>query len=250
MTRAPSSKRRTWPVVGYAASAALHLALFGWAWALPARARRNEKIDVEIVEAQPKPVEPEPPKPEPPKPEPVKVRPMRRVAMTAPPPVPTEKPPPEEPPPEAPQVTTPGPAPVHLGLSLSSTSVGGAFAAPVGNSLYGKAAPRTTAPADDVGAVVRAASLNVEPEPVDTDIPAGEYPKQALDAGFEGQVTLKLVIDASGRVRRASALKDPGYGLGAAAVKSALKHFRFKPIRMDGKPVAVEFSWTITYELP
>ncbi len=246
--------KRISPPVAYALSAVVHVGIFVWAWKLPARPRHSERVDVQIVEAEkPKPVEPKPPEPEPPKPAapPVKMRPSRRVAVTRPPP---ETPPPETPPPETPPPTnTPAatPGPVKLGLSLSSTSVGGAFAAPVGNSLAGKPGPRAPAPAaDDIGPVAHAALLTVQPEPLEVEIPQSEYPKAALDAGFEGSVTLKIVIDASGRVRRAVVLKDPGYGLGAAAAKSALRHFKFKPGEVNGKPTAVEWTFTVTYELP
>ena len=249
-------KRRLSPTAAYAIAAALHLGIFAWAWSLPAHPRRNDRVDVEIVETvKPRPVEPKPPPPEPPKPpEPVKVRVAHRVAL-APPPPPNAPPPPETPPPETPPPTNtaPAPGPVHLGLSLSSTSVGGAFAAPVGNSLAGKPGTRAApaaGPADDIGPVVNAAALTADPEPIDTEIPKSEYPQAALDAGFEGSVTLKIVIDATGRVRRATVLKDPGYGLGAAAAKSAVRHFRFKPIQLNGKPTAVEISFTVTYELP
>jgi protein TonB len=245
--------KRISPPVAYTLSAVVHVGLFVWAWKLPARPHPAEHVDVEVIETEkPRPVEPEPPKPEPPKPAapPVKMRPVHRVAMTPPPP---ETPPPETPPPETPPPTTAPvtPGPVRLGLSLSSTSVGGAFAAPVGNSLAGKPGPRAAAPAaDDVGPVVHAAALTVQPEPVDVEIPQSEYPKEALDSGFEGSVTLKIVIDANGRVRKAIVLKEPGYGLGAAAVKSALKHFKFKPGEVNGKPTAVEVTFTVTYEQP
>jgi periplasmic protein TonB len=247
--------KRLSPTMGYALSAVVHLGVFIWAWTLPIRARHTEPLDVQLVETvKPRPVEPKPPPPEPPKPaEPVKMRPARRVAIRTPPPA---TPPPPTPPPETPPppTTTPTakPGPVHLGLSLSSTSVGGGFAAPVGNSLAGRPAPRAAAPpaADDVGPVVHAAALTVQPEPVDVEIPKGEYPKEALDAGFEGSVVLKIVIDTNGRVRRAVVVKDPGYGLGAAAVKSALRHFRFKPGEVNGRPTATEWTFTVTYELP
>ena len=247
--------KRISPPVAYALSAVVHVGIFAWAWKLPARPRRNEHVDVQIIETvKPKPVEPKPPPPEPPKPAapPVKLRPTRRVAITQPPP-PTPQPP--TPPPETPPppTTTPAatPGPVKLGLSLSSTSVGGAFAAPVGNSLAGKPGPRAPAPAaDDIGPIVHAAALTVQPEPLDVEVPQSEYPKEALDSGIEGSVTLKIVIDTNGRVRRAVVLKDPGYGLGAAAVKSALRHFKFKPGQVNGKPTAVEWTFTVTYELP
>jgi periplasmic protein TonB len=238
------------PAVGYGFSIVVHLAVFGWAWALPSHARHTERVDVEIVEVPPKPIEPKPPTPEPPKPsEPIKMRPARRVALSTPPPQSTP-PPTETPPPETPTAPTTTPGPVHLGISLSSTSVGGGFAAPVGNSLAGKPGTRAAAPAaDDIGPVTHAAALTVQPEPLDTEIPKSEYPQAALDAGFEGSVLLKLLVDASGHVRRAVVLKDPGYGLGAAAVKS-VRRFRFKPGEVDGKPTATEIPFTCTYELP
>jgi protein TonB len=134
---------------------------------------------------------------------------------------------------------------------MSSTSTSGGFSAPVGNTLYGRPGARAAAPAaDDIGPVAHAAALTVQPEPIDTEIPKGEYPQAALDAGFEGSVILKIVIDATGKVRRAVVVKDPGYGLGAAAVKSALHHFRFKPGEVNGKPAATEWTFTVTYELP
>jgi protein TonB len=251
MSQAPPTRRGLPPAVGYTLSIVFHLAIFGWAWALPVRARRTERVDVEIVEVKPKPVEPKPPAPEPPKQtEPVKMRPARRVALNTPPP-PPNTPPPETPPPETPPSPTLTSGPVHLGISLSSTSVGGGFTAPVGNRLAGKPTPRAAAPAgDDIGPIVHAAALTVQPEPLETDIPKNEYPQAALDAGFEGSVILKIVIDVSGRVRRAVVVKDPGYGLGAAAVRSALKHFRFKPGQVDGKVTATEWTFTVTYELP
>ncbi len=58
------------------------------------------------------------------------------------------------------------------------------------------------------------------------------------------------MIDTNGRVRRGVVLKDPGYGLGAAALKSALRHFKFKPGEVNGKTTAVEWTFTVTYELP
>ena len=54
--------RRFNPTAAYALSAAAHLGLFAWAWSLPARAHRPDKVDVEIVETvKPRPVEPQKP---------------------------------------------------------------------------------------------------------------------------------------------------------------------------------------------
>ncbi|HXJ21132.1 MAG TPA: energy transducer TonB [Polyangia bacterium] len=246
--------KRISPPVAYTLSAVVHVGIFVWAWKLPARPRPAEHVDIQVIETEkPKPVEPEPPKPEPPKPEPpvVKMKPVRRVALAPPPP--TNEPPPETPPPETPPPTTTpttAPGPVHLGLSLSSTSVGGAFAAPVGNSLAGKPGPHAAAPAaDDVGPITHAAALTEQPEPISCEIPPSEYPKAALDAGFEGSVPLKLTLDATGHVRRVKVLKDPGYGLAAVAAKHAM-HFTFKPGKLNGVPTTTEIPYTVTFELP
>jgi protein TonB len=250
--------RAFWPVLGYALSVAAHVGLFAWAWSLPNRPSRAERVDVQIVETiRPKPVEPKPePPPEPPKAaEPVKLRPARRIAMTAPPPPQATPPPPqaEPPPPETAPSAAPSTGPVHLGLSLSSTAVGGAFSAPVGNSLGGggKLPSHAAASADsDIGPVAGAAEVTSLPEAINPEIPKNEYPQAALDAGFEGAVTLKILVDATGRVRHATILKDPGYGLGAAAVKVATRYFRFKPAQRNGHPTAIEIPYTIYFELP
>jgi periplasmic protein TonB len=245
--------RRLNPTAAYALSAAAHLGVFGWAWSLPAHPHRSEKVDVQIVETV-KPVQPKaPPPPEPPKAaEPLKLRPARRVALNRPPPPTNAPPPPETPPPETPPPTnTPAaPGPVHLGISMSSTSTSGGFSAPVGNSLAGKPGARAAAPAaDDIGPIAHAAALTVQPEAIDCTIPENEYPKQARDVGFEGSVVLKIIIDGSGHVHHARVIKDPGYGLGAAAAKSVL-HCRFKAGEIDGKATAVEWDYKITYEVP
>jgi TonB family protein len=98
------------------------------------------------------------------------------------------------------------------------------------------------------------------PQPINTEIsrddcpgrPSGgiAYPRQAADARFNGTVVLKIVIDATGRVRRAVVIKDPGHGLGEAAVLAVCQHFRFKPAEIGGKPVASESTFTIDFAPP
>ena len=61
---------------------------------------------------------------------------------------------------------------------------------------------------------------------------------------------LKILIDDTGRVREAKALRDPGYGFGEAAMRSAIAHFRFSPPRLQGRPVATWWSFTVAYVLP
>ncbi|HVV50776.1 MAG TPA: TonB family protein [Polyangia bacterium] len=109
------------------------------------------------------------------------------------------------------------------------------------------ASPGTDAPG---GQVVPARTLDTRPEPVDVTIPETEYPREALAAQAQGSVILKILIDETGRVRRAHVLKDPGYGLGEAAVLSAITHFRFSPGRLHGKAVACWILFTVIYVVP
>jgi protein TonB len=97
---------------------------------------------------------------------------------------------------------------------------------------------------------VAAQALDIRPASVDAAVPADEYPQEARAASFEGSVLLKIFIDETGRVREAKVLDDPGHGLGDAAARTALAHFRFKPRRPDGNPVAGWYRFTVTYELP
>ncbi len=97
---------------------------------------------------------------------------------------------------------------------------------------------------------VSAPNLETQPEPVDVVVPSAEYPQGALEANFQGAVALKILIDETGRVREAKALNDPGHGLGDAAVRSALAHFRFSPGRFHGQPIATWWKFTVLYELP
>lgn len=97
---------------------------------------------------------------------------------------------------------------------------------------------------------VPVAPLETQPAPLDVAIPGPEYPQEALDANFEGSVVLRILVDETGRVREATVVRDPGRGLGEAAMRSAIAHFRFSPARLHGQPVATWWTFRVTYELP
>src|SRR5262249_34307405 len=152
------------------------------------------------------------------------------------PPPPKAPPPPppkaEPPPPSAPPPPKAAPTPINIGLSLSSTSQGGAFAAPVGNTLYGKpadkaadpnaakpyAAPRPTAK------FVPSYQLTEPPEVLNNDeaFSRALYPEEARKDGLEGKVVLQLTVDEIGHVSKAKVLQGSGHGFDEAAVKGAL----------------------------
>jgi hypothetical protein len=59
-----------------------------------------------------------------------------------------------------------------------------------------------------------------------------------------GTTVLEAIIDSSGRVCAVRVLKTPSPEIGKA-FESALREARFKPARLDGKPVPVWYSLTV-----
>lgn len=223
---------------------------------LPERAPANlGPKPLELVMFEVKPPPPPPPeekKPEPPKPKPVKPPPIKVATVTKPPP----PPPKDEPPPPPPPNDTPPPqpeskpVPLVVGISMSSTSTAGAFAAPVGNTLYGKTADKAQAPSE-----VKAYSApkympiyQVDSAPsvlAEVKVP---YPEEARRAGIEGTVTLSITVDNTGVVVNVKILSGPGYGLNEAA-RDAIKRFKFKPAIKNGEPVSTEMKYAYTFLL-
>ena len=74
------------------------------------------------------------------------------------------------------------------------------------------------------------------------------YPPLAQRQGIEGVVYLELFIDAEGRIRRVEVLRDPGYGLGEAAV-NAFEGLTATPAYANGEPVAVRFRYPVRFSL-
>jgi protein TonB len=91
--------------------------------------------------------------------------------------------------------------------------------------------------------------LDTQPQPIDVAIPSSEYPREALVANAQAPVLLRILIDETGRVRDAQVLRDPHHGLGEAAARSAIAHFRFSPGRLHGQPVATWWPFSVVYEL-
>ncbi len=213
----------------------------------------NKPVELVMVEVQKPPPPPEPKKEEPPKPPPPKARPVVKpppikVAEAPKPPPPQQElpPPPNEPPPQTP----PKPVPLVVGLSMSSTTSAGGFAAPVGNTVYGKTGERATDPKDvkAYAAPKYTPIYQVDSEPrvmSEVKIP---YPEEARRAGIEGTVTLSITIDNEGKVVAAKVLKGAGYGLDEAAL-TAIKRFRFKPAIKGGEAVSTEMKYSYTFLL-
>jgi protein TonB len=75
-----------------------------------------------------------------------------------------------------------------------------------------------------------------------------EYPVLANRQGIEGVVYLELFIDEEGVIRRIEILREPGFGLGAAAA-AAFDGVTVTPAESNGRPVAVRFRYPVRFEL-
>ncbi|QSQ12908.1 energy transducer TonB [Myxococcus landrumensis] len=238
-------------------SLALHGVGFWWLNRIAERPRPVAQRPVELVMVEvTKPPPPPPPeekkeepKPPPPKPKPVKPPPIKVAEAPKPVPPPPEQapPPPNEPPPPTPQAKPP---PLVVGMTMSSTTSAGSFAAPVGNTAYGQVAATAKDPKD-----VKAYSApkytpiyQVDSEPTVASEVKIPYPEEARRAGIEGTVTLSITIDHEGRVVAVKVLSGPGYGLNEAA-RDAIKRFRFKPAIKGGEPVSTEMKYSYTFLL-
>jgi len=234
-------------------SVGLHAALALLMVALAVRPRLipQAPIQIEVVDVPPAAKAPEPP----PRPVPMKLARALRTPRAVPPPTPTPLPPSNAPPPpttEAPPTTS---HPVVItGITMESTSQGGAFAVGVGNTMRG--APEKTAREPEVvkpykaDQYAAAAQVNELPRPLNRDALnlRKYYPAQARKNGFEGDVVLRLLIDADGSIAKVDIVSDPGEGLGAAAAQ-AVRELRFSPAKVNGVAVATTVPFTIHFTL-
>ncbi len=72
--------------------------------------------------------------------------------------------------------------------------------------------------------------------PVLVDAPAPVFPAEALAAGVEGTAVVRIDVAATGEVAAASLVRDPGMGLGQAALE-AIRGARYDPALAGGQPV-------------
>ncbi len=86
----------------------------------------------------------------------------------------------------------------------------------------------------------------VAPVPVIRTLP--EYPEIARKAHREGVVIVQAVIDRDGSVVSAEILRDIGLGCGEAATR-AIREWKYTPATLDGRPVTVYLTVTVTFKL-
>ncbi len=78
--------------------------------------------------------------------------------------------------------------------------------------------------------------------------PSPEYTQKALEAGVQGLMVVKCVVDTSGHVTDCRVVKSLPYM--DKAVISALERRRYRPATMRGKPITVDYTFRINLTLP
>jgi protein TonB len=152
-------------------------------------------------------------------------------------------------PPPAPPIAIPQVSPVDIAdvpfdvpsdLPLSSIPPG-TFSGDIGiaDPVAPPAPARTAPPRVRVGGTVRAPAKVTHVSPI--------YPQVARAAHVEGTVILEAVIDESGAVDAVHVLRSVPL-LDAAAI-DAVRRWRFTPTMLNGQPIPIVMTVTVTFTL-
>jgi len=77
------------------------------------------------------------------------------------------------------------------------------------------------------------------------------FPEEAQERGLTGmRVRVRVSVDAGGRITRAQAMEDPGFGLGRAAERAVMNGCRATtPRARDGRAVSTVTTFRLNFEL-
>ena len=75
------------------------------------------------------------------------------------------------------------------------------------------------------------------------------YPASLQRSGTEGSVTVRVRIDARGRVIAVELVKASDDGFWRATERQALRHWRFTPATLDGRPIESSRLMTVRFKL-
>ncbi|HKE16268.1 MAG TPA: TonB family protein [Kofleriaceae bacterium] len=232
----------------------------------PERLEVVAEIEMDVVAPEPEPP-PEPPPPEPePAPGPDKAPEPEKAEKPEKPdkPEPRPAPPPEPEPPRPGDTGEPAPGwatdppnadqPYDLGAAVPAAEARAPGARGRGGTGggHGLGAGGT----DGTGSAptpVSVSEIKTMPQPIgDTDFVEAhrDYPAEARRLGIDGQVKVRLVVDAEGRVATRRLVTRLGHGLDELAMRLAGK-LRFRPaIDNHDRPVPAVVVWTFTFTLP
>lgn len=74
------------------------------------------------------------------------------------------------------------------------------------------------------------------------------YPEMARKAGIEGKVIIQFIVNENGKVENPQVIRGIGGGCNEEALR-VVKQAEFEPGRQRGKPVRVQYSLPITFQL-
>jgi protein TonB len=77
--------------------------------------------------------------------------------------------------------------------------------------------------------------------------PRPPYPRASLRLGEEGTVSVRIHVDAEGRVSSVDLLQSSGFERLDEAACQGVRSWRFEPELRDGKPVAGTFDHRIIF---
>jgi len=85
-----------------------------------------------------------------------------------------------------------------------------------------------------------------EPSVISRTLP--KYPREAAEAGIEGRVVMRGVVQTNGRMTDIAVTQSVDKRLDDAAM-SAVRQWRFAPGKRDGKAVVVRYECDVTFTL-
>jgi protein TonB len=128
---------------------------------------------------------------------------------------------------------------------ISNTNQGGVFGGIPGQGLIANSAalpppPKAATPARiKQGGQVTAAAIITQTRPV--------YPALARQARIQGNVVLHAIIDKEGKVAQLEVMS--GHPLLVQSALDAVKQWRYKPTQLNGDPVEVDTTITVTFTM-
>ena len=84
--------------------------------------------------------------------------------------------------------------------------------------------------------------------PVLIESAAPKYSEEARAQQFEGPVVVSLIVDTQGVPQEVHVIRGGGHGLDENALE-AIRHYRFKPAMLDGKPVPVRMNVEVNFRI-
>ncbi len=99
--------------------------------------------------------------------------------------------------------------------------------------------PKATPSRIKLGGQVQAAKIVAQPQPL--------YPALARQARIQGNVVLHAIIDKDGRVGQLEVVS--GHPLLVQSALDAVKQWRYQPTQLNGDPVEVDTTITVTFVL-